>query len=49
MLASLKETKKHYLRTFKRAIFDIKSDFWSPTLMCYCLGLQVQLLKVTGV
>lgn len=47
MLGILKETKMPYLRTFKRAIFDIKSDFWSLTLICCYLGLRAQLLKIS--
>lgn len=47
MLGILKEAKMPYLRTFKRAIFDMKSDFWSLTLMCYYVGLQAQSLKVS--
>lgn len=48
MLGSLKEAKMSYLRTFKRAVIDINSDFWSLTLMCCYLGLQAQLLQVSG-
>lgn len=47
MLGSLKEAKMPYLKSFKRAIFDIKSDFWSLTLICYYLGLQAQSLKAS--